>query len=216
MKVKWLGHAAFLITADDGTRVITDPYARQGDRLTYDDIAEAADIVLVSHDHFDHNNVAAVRGSPQVVKGAGSHTVKGIEFKGVAAYHDEAQGSQRGTNTIFCFTLDGIRVCHLGDLGHALTAQQMADIGQVDVLLIPVGGVFTIDAAAATQVCERLNPRVVVPMHFKTPKCTFLTGAVEDFTRGKPGVRAMEGTEVELKKGELPSAAEIVVLHHAQ
>ena len=215
MKVKWLGHAAFLITSQGGTRIITDPYERQAG-LTYDDMDEAADIVLVSHDHFDHNCVAAVRGSPQVVRGVGARTVEGIELTGMATYHDEAEGAQRGPNTVFCFTVDGIRVCHLGDLGHMLTEEQVAQMGQVDVLIIPVGGVFTIDAAVATRVCERLNPRVVVPMHFKTPKCTFLTGAVEDFTKEKPEVRVMEGAEVELRREDLPAATRIVVLQHAR
>jgi len=216
VKVKWLGHAAFLITAQDGTRIITDPYAPQGDRLTYGDIGEAADIVTVSHDHFDHNNVAAVKGKPQVVKGARSHQVKGIEFKGVATFHDTASGSQRGPNTVFIFTVDGIRVCHLGDLGHLLTDGQMAEIGPVDVLFIPVGGVFTIDPPAATQVSEKIKPKVIIPMHFKTAKCTFPNFGADDFVKGKPRVKKLDSSEVEFKKEGLPAATEIVVLKHAR
>ncbi len=115
MKIKWLGHASFLITSDSGIKIITDPY-ETGGGLSYGEIKESADIVTVSHDHFDHNNVAAVPGNPQVVKGTAE--VKGIEFKGISTYHDEAKGGQRGKNTILCFEVDGIRVCHLGDLGH--------------------------------------------------------------------------------------------------
>lgn len=216
MKVRWLGHAAFLITAQDGTRIITDPYAPQGDRLTYADIGEAVDIVTVSHDHFDHNNVAAVKGKPQVVKGAGSHKAKGIEFKGVATHHDTASGSQRGANTVFCFTVDGIRVCHMGDLGHTLSDRQAAEIGQVDVLLIPTGGGPTIDPAAATQVAEKLKPKVIIPMHFRTARCTFPPSDEDDFAKGKPRVRKVDSSEVEFKKEGLPSATEIVVLKHAR
>ena len=111
MKVKWLGHASFTITSDAGIKIITDPYAT-GDNLSYDEIKESADIVTVSHGHFDHNNVAAVSGSPEVV--SGSTQVRGIKFKGIPSYHDMAGGSQRGNNVIFCFEVDGVNVCQIG------------------------------------------------------------------------------------------------------
>ncbi|MCK4698521.1 MAG: MBL fold metallo-hydrolase, partial [Dehalococcoidia bacterium] len=112
MKVKWLGHASFLITSDDGIRIITDPYITGGD-LGYAEITETADIVTVSHDHFDHNNVSSVRGSPEVVS-KGTVDVKGISFRSVSSCHDEEGGKLRGENTIFCFTVSGVGVCHLG------------------------------------------------------------------------------------------------------
>lgn len=214
MKVKWLGHASFLITSEEGTRIITDPYAT-GMGISYGEIKEAADIVMVSHEHGDHNNAAAVSGSPQVVKGAGVQEAKGIQFKGIASFHDDAEGSQRGPNTIFCFTVDDVKLCHLGDLGHHLSEQQVADIGDVDVLLIPVGGFFTIDAAVATQTTEKLKPRVVIPMHYSTDKCAYPISGVDDFLKGKANVKRMDASEVELTKSELPSATEIVVLKHA-
>lgn len=214
MKVKWLGHASFLITSEEGTRIITDPYAT-GMGISYGEIKEAADIVMVSHEHGDHNNAAAVSGSPQLVKGAGVQEAKGIQFKGIASFHDDAEGSQRGPNTIFCFTVDDVKLCHLGDLGHHLSEQQIADIGDVDVLLIPVGGFFTIDAAVATDTTEKLKPRVVIPMHYSTDKCAYPISGVEDFLKGKVNVKKMDASEVELTKSELPSATEIVVLKHA-
>ncbi|MGB2799072.1 MAG: MBL fold metallo-hydrolase [Dehalococcoidia bacterium] len=214
MKVKWLGHASFLITSEEGTRIITDPYAT-GMGISYGEIKEAADIVMVSHEHGDHNNAAAVSGSPQLVKGAGVQEAKGIQFKGIASFHDDAEGSQRGPNTIFCFTVDDVKLCHLGDLGHHLSEQQIADIGDVDVLLIPVGGFFTIDAAVATDTTEKLKPRVVIPMHYSTDKCAYPISGVEDFLKGKVNVKKMAASEVELTKSELPSATEIVVLKHA-
>ena len=164
MKIKWLGHAAFLITSDSGTRIITDPY-KPADDLKYGKIGESADIVTVSHDHFDHNNAAAVKGSPRVIKG--TTEAKGIKFKGIPTHHDEAGGKQRGNNIIFCFEVDGIRVCHLGDLGHPLDDKQVAEIGKVDIVLTPVGGNFTIDARVATEVCDKLTPRVIIPMHYR-------------------------------------------------
>jgi len=209
MKIKWLGHASFLITSDSGTRIITDPYIC-GSGLRYDEIKEAADIVTVSHDHFDHNNVASVGGNPQVVKEPTE--VKGIKFEGVPTYHDASGGSERGNNTIFCMDIDGVRVCHLGDLGHPLSDQQAANTGKVDVLLIPVGGFFTIDARVASEVCDKLNPRVVIPMHYKNEKCDFPISGVEDFLKGKERVSKPDSSEVELKAEALPAETEIVVL----
>jgi L-ascorbate metabolism protein UlaG (beta-lactamase superfamily) len=214
MKVKWLGHASFLITSEDGIRIITDPYAT-GMGISYGDIKEAADIVTVSHEHGDHNNVDTVLGNPLVVKDAGNQEVKGIPFKGIASYHDDAGGSQRGPNTIFCFTVDDVKLCHLGDLGHQLSKHQVGDIGEVDVLLIPVGGFFTIDATVAGDITEKLKPKVVIPMHYSTDKCAYPISGVDDFLQGKANVKKMDTSEVELKKSELPATAEIVVLRHA-
>ncbi len=123
MKVKWLGHSAFVITSDTGIKLITDPYATD-DRLSYGEIKESADIVITSHDHSDHDNVASVRGNPEIVRG--TTEIKGIKFRGIPTYHDEAKGQQRGKNTIFCFEVDGAKVCHLGDLGHTLGDKQIA------------------------------------------------------------------------------------------
>jgi L-ascorbate metabolism protein UlaG (beta-lactamase superfamily) len=216
MKVKWLGHACFLLTSESGLSIMTDPYTAGVYGLDYAPPAETADIVTVSHDHADHNNVAAVKGSPQVVRGAGSHEAKGIQFKGVATAHDQSSGKERGANTIFCFALDGINVCHLGDLGHDLSDQTVAAIGDVDVLLIPVGGNFTIDAALANRVCQKLAPKVVIAMHFKNARCPgFPVAGVEEFTRERQQVKTIEGSEIELKKGQLPTATETIVLRPA-
>ena len=165
MKIKYLAHASFLITTDDGTRIITDPYAT-GDELDHGTIDESADIVTVSHDHFDHNNAAAIKGNPQVVRNTAM--VKGIAIQAIPSAHDESGGSQRGENNIYCFEVDGIRVCHLGDLGHLLTDDQVAAVGKVNVLLVPVGGYFTIDAEAAQTVSEQVWAPVIIPMHYKT------------------------------------------------
>ena len=214
MKLKWLGHACFLITSETGLRIITDPYP-QGSGLSYSPINEAADIVAVSHDHFDHNNLSAVSGKPEVVTGSGTKTAKGIQFKGIATHHDESQGKERGSNSIFCFTVDGIMLCHLGDLGHGLSREQIAEIGNVDVLLVPVGGFFTIDAKVASKVCDDLKPKVIVPMHFKTPKCDFPIAGVEDFLAGKKNVKTLNASETEFKADKLPETTEIVVLQPA-
>ncbi len=212
MKIKWLGHASFLISSDSGVRIITDPY-EPNDKLRYREINESADIVTVSHDHFDHNNAAAVKGNPQVVKG--NAEVKGIEFKGTSAFHDNTGGKDRGSNTILCFEVDGVKVCHLGDLGHGLTADQAAAIGAVDVLILPVGGFYTIDATVASNVAEQLKPGVVIPMHFKNNQCDFPIAGVEEFLRGKKDISQPDVSEVELKAGKLPEATQIIVLKPA-
>jgi L-ascorbate metabolism protein UlaG (beta-lactamase superfamily) len=212
MKIKWLGHAAFLITSDDGTRIITDPY-ETSPGLKYGKINETADIVTVSHNHTDHNNTAAVRGSPKVVRN--TVEIKGITIKAVPTAHDDKGGSERGGNMVFCFQVDGVRIVHLADLGHPLTDTQVADIGEVHVLLVPIGGTFTIDARAAQKVCDRLGPRVIIPMHYKNDKCSFLSGGVEEFIRGKTNVTRVDGSEISLSLPDLPTGPQIMILKSA-
>ena len=212
MKIKWLGHSSFLLTSEKGTKIITDPYTTGGG-LSYGEIKESADIVTVSHEHGDHNNAAAVGGKPVVVKGSVSQDIKGIKIKGFQVFHDESKGKERGTDTIFTFAIDKFRVCHLGDLGHLLGEQEARDIGPVDVLFIPVGGFYTIDAANATKVCDQLKPKVVIPMHFKTPKLAYPLAGVDEFLKGKKSVKKETGNEIEVKA--LPTATEIWVLQPA-
>ncbi len=212
MKIKWLGHASFLITSDTGLKIITDPYEVGGD-LSYGQIKESADIVMVSHDHADHNNVATVQGNPKVV--IGMVEVKGIKFKAIPTYHDAAGGEQRGRNTILCFEVDGMRLCHLGDLGHQLSDNQVAELGKIDILFIPVGGFYTIGAKVATQLCDRLKPKVIIPMHYKTAKCAYPITGVEEFLRGKKEVSHLDASQVEFKPGQLPATTQIIVLKPA-
>ncbi|MBI5966975.1 MAG: MBL fold metallo-hydrolase [Deltaproteobacteria bacterium] len=217
MRVKWYGHSAFLITSDKGFKIITDPYEPGGfgGAIGYGKIPDKADVVLVSHDHADHNYIQGLPGRPKVIKGTGRHRINDLEIRGLASYHDECQGSERGENTIFCFILDGLQICHLGDLGHVPTEKEAKQIGPVDLLLMPVGGVYTIDPSQANQTAERLNPRVIIPMHFKTSQCGFPLENVEEFTKGKLSVRVINGSEVEMKKESLPKALEILVLKPA-
>jgi L-ascorbate metabolism protein UlaG (beta-lactamase superfamily) len=211
MKIKYLAHSSFLITSGGGVKIITDPYT-PGGGLKYQPIKEAADIVTVSHEHGDHNFTNAVSGNPVVLRDSGE--VKGIKFKAVPAAHDETDGSQRGKNMLFCFSVDGVTVCHCGDLGHVLTPAQVKALGKVDVLLVPVGGFFTIDAKTAAKVCEQLKPSVIIPMHYKTEKADFPIATIEEFTKGKMNFSFINSSEVELTAGKLPHAPQIVVLQH--
>lgn len=217
MKIKWYGHAAFLITSDQGVKIITDPYesGAYGGQLSYGKINDQADIALISHDHADHNDPKSLPGSPQIVKGSGSKTFQGIPIKGISTYHDPSKGSERGTNTIFTFPVDGIQVCHLGDLGHILSEKELTEIGPVDILLIPVGGYFTIDPKEATRVAEQIQPKVLIPMHYKTEKCGFPIAPLEDFLKEKPKPNRPGGSEATFQKSTLPQKMEIVVLEHA-
>jgi L-ascorbate metabolism protein UlaG (beta-lactamase superfamily) len=217
MKIKWYGHAAFLITSDQGTKIIIDPYepGAFGGQLSYGKIKDQADIVLTSHDHADHNYTKDLPGAPQIVKGSGSKTVKGISMKGISTYHDPSKGSERGANTIFTLKMDNIQLCHLGDLGHLLSDKELLEIGPVDILLIPVGGFFTIDPKEATQVAEQIKPKILIPMHFKTEKCGFPIAPVEDFLKGKTNIKRPKVSEATFDKATLPQQMDIVVLENA-
>jgi L-ascorbate metabolism protein UlaG (beta-lactamase superfamily) len=214
MKIKWLAHSAFLITADSGTRIVTDPY-KTSERHQHAEFCEAADIVTVSHGHGDHNNVAPIKGNPLVLDKAGE--IKGIKdqslkIKAVMTAHDDAGGSKRGSNIVFCLNVDGVDICHCGDLGHLLTEAQVRAIGKVDVLMVPVGGNFTVDAAAATKVCEQLKPRIILPMHYKTEKIGLPISGVDDFLKGKSDVTRAAGSEIGVRADNLPASTRIILL----
>jgi L-ascorbate metabolism protein UlaG (beta-lactamase superfamily) len=217
MKIKWYGHSAFLITSDEGIKIIMDPYepGAFGGQLSYEKIKDQADIVITSHDHGDHNYTKDLPGTPQIVKGSGSKTIKGISIKGIPTYHDLSKGSERGTNTVFTLKIDNIQLCHLGDLGHLLSDKELAEIGPVDILLIPVGGFFTIDPKEATQVADQIKPKILIPMHFKTAKCGFPIAPVEDFLKGKVNTKRPKTSEINFDKKNLPQQMEVVVLEHS-
>ncbi|MFC2065882.1 MBL fold metallo-hydrolase [Chloroflexota bacterium] len=213
MKVKWLGHACFLITTDSGIKIITDPYeAGYKGVIKHGPVRESPDIVTISHQHGDHNYTGDLQGNPEVVQGAGTHLIKGIELVGIACYHDRVSGRERGDNTIFCFTVDGFRVCHCGDLGHPLDDSTLHSLGHVDILIIPTGGpaaTFELDEAIA--MWEKLQPGVVIPMHFRNEKCSFPKYGVEDLIKLRPMAVQAGKSETEFTAGQLP-AGQIIVL----
>ncbi|HHU49663.1 MAG: MBL fold metallo-hydrolase [Caldicoprobacterales bacterium] len=211
MKIKWLGHSCFLITSSAGVRILTDPF---DSTVGYKVPEVEADIVTTSHDHYDHNYVKAVKGEFVHLHTAGQHNVKGIEITGVDTFHDEAGGSKRGNNIVFTFLVDGIKICHLGDLGHILTDGQLEQIGQTDILLLPVGGTYTIDYMQATELATIMNPRLVIPMHYKTPVMNFNIDGVDKFLDNKVSVQSLDSPELEVSLDSLHSLAEVVVLDY--
>jgi|UniRef100_A0A7V5XZH8 L-ascorbate metabolism protein UlaG (beta-lactamase superfamily) len=217
MKIKFLGHAAFLITTKDNIKIITDPYKSGafGGAVGYKPITEEAHIVTISHEHDDHNHYQTIKGNPQILKGAGEKEISGIKFVGIEVYHDISKGKERGKNVIFLIQADGLRLVHLGDLGHQLTNEEKKKLGEIDILFIPVGGYYTIDADEAGEIVEFLEPKITIPMHFKTPVLDFPIALVEDFLVGKKNVKMLNVSEVEVSKETLPKEREIWVLKPA-
>lgn len=209
--LQWFGHAYFLIS--DQIKIAIDPFK---DLEGYPNPQVSAEVVLVTHEHFDHNKTEVVSGHPQIIRGFGQRSVKGIEFTGVKTYHDESKGSKRGENTIFVFELDGIRFAHCGDLGHLLSDQQVKEIGRVDVLMIPVGGYYTIDARQAWTNVEKIKPKIVIPMHYKQPFMgkNFPIEKVDVFLAGKKNVSRLDKNVLILEKDKLPLETTIYVLSY--
>ncbi|MFL0195849.1 MBL fold metallo-hydrolase [Clostridium sp. WILCCON 0269] len=213
MKIKWFGQACFMITSENGSKVLIDPFNKM---LGYKLPEIQANIVSISHNHSDHSNINAVKGSFVHINGPGRFLKDGIEIKGVETFHDKVSGSKRGNNTIYNFRIDGIDVCHCGDLGHILSSNQIEEIGNVDILLLPVGGLVTINALDANEVMKQLNPTVVIPMHYRT-KALGLLGCmfskVEKFI-SVSGLKVKECGELELNKENIKNYSGIVVLKY--
>lgn len=211
MRLHYYAHSAVHLTGQDGASIIIDPYA-QSSFLRYEPRFDRADIVVVTHEHGDHNNVAAIPGGPQVVRGGGTQTVHGLTFTGIPSYHDRQQGAQRGPNTIVVFEMDGLRIAHLGDQGVELDAGQYAQLDGVNVLLAPVGGGPTLEPEQVWELVSRVRPNAMIPLHYKTPSVELPIAPRETFLAGKPAVRRVEGAEVEFTAATLPEPIEIVAL----
>jgi L-ascorbate metabolism protein UlaG (beta-lactamase superfamily) len=208
--IKWHGHACFEVK--DSVTIVTDPH--DGRSIGLKPPSAKADIVLISHKHFDHAD-----GLPYVKKNGtvvidkpGNYEVMGVKITGVLTYHDESRGTKRGPNTAYVFEVEDVRFCHLGDLGHVLSEDQARSLRPVDVLMIPVGGTFTIDARQAEKVVEMLSPRLVIPMHFKVPRLNLPIAGVEAFVARKENVERMPSNSYSISKEALPSQPKIVVL----
>jgi L-ascorbate metabolism protein UlaG (beta-lactamase superfamily) len=204
MKIKWNGHASFTITSDNGTVIVTDPYDpdEYGDELTYTVVGDSADGVLVSHEHPDHSYVQGLPCSPTVLKGSGE--INGIAVSGIKTFHDDSGGAKRGPNTVFRFAIDRMSICFLGDLGHILSPEQMTAIGRVDILFLPVGGTYTLDASMAARSARTIGPRVVIPMHFKTEKCRFPIAGVHEFLARMEKIKTLNMSEIKVDLNDLP------------
>lgn len=212
MEITWLGHSCFRLRSREAA-IVMDPCDK---RTGYSIGKPAADIVTVSHDHPAHSNVDAVAGSPRVVRGPGEFEISGVLIMGVQTYHDGEEGKERGKNTAYVVETEDIRVCHLGDLGHVPTAAQAEELSGVDVLLIPIGGNCTISAAAAVETVSLLGPRIVIPMHFRTPASKGELDAPDRFLKEMGSQKAFEERQPKLSatKSTLPSETHVLVLDY--
>ncbi len=192
--------------------VITDPYPPD---LGYSLGEPTASIVTVSHQHAGHAYIAGVGGNPRLITGAGEYEIGGVLILGIATYHDDERGGKRGKNTVFIIEVDEVSICHLGDLGHVLTARQVEDIGDVDVLLLPVGGVSTLNAPMAAEVVRQVEPKIVIPMHFRTPALTGGLEPVDKFLK-EIGVKEVKTqSKLSVSKSGLPASMQVFVLDYA-
>ena len=207
MKLRYYGHSCFLMTFSDGTSLVTDPF---DETVGYPLCECRCDAVLTSHDHFDHNHVSSLKGSPVRVCEPGRARVGGVEIMGVESFHDDCRGAKRGKNVMLRVEGDGLRLVHLGDLGHLLTPGQIAALGPVDVLMIPVGGVYTIDSRQAFQTMQAVSPRMTVAMHFKTPVNGFPMMDASEFLRLTAA--ASLPREIEITRQTLESLPHAAVL----
>lgn len=219
----WYGQSCFMLESANGTRVVMDPVAANMGYLPPADLH--ADAVTISHDHPDHSNLALLQGKPRVFRGLTADKkgwvkiadkVKDITIRSVGVYHDQQHGTDFGLDTVFIFETGGVRIAHLGDLGHPLTDQQISAIGSVDVVLVPVGGGSTVDAQTATYVVDQIRPRLmVIPMHFKTDVSTSKDLApIDAFLSGRPNVRREKSNRIAITGWRYKPSAEVVVLDY--
>ena len=213
MNITWYGQSCFKLQSKD-TILITDPFDK---KIGLKPPFGAADIVTISHDHYDHNNFQTIKGEPFLVDGVGEYEIKRVTIKGIESYHDDKKGQERGLNTIFVIEMENINICHLGDLGQKnLSDSQLEKIGNIDILFIPVGGVFTLDWRDANNIISQLEPRLIIPMHYKIPGVTgdlLKLDNVDSFAK-EHGVLPKDAIEkLNIKKKDLPQdKAQIVIM----
>lgn len=201
MKLEWIGHACFRMTALDGTTVITDPY---DESVGIAMLPLCADLITMSHEHHDHNETCMIKGQPVIVHGGELAAVGSVTSRAAASYHDDAQGAKRGRNFIRIFEIDGLKVVHMGDQGCMPDEDVLEAIAGADVMMIPVGGTYTVDAQGAKAIVEAAKPVCVVPMHVKTKRCPYPIAPMTDFltVMGAQSVSAYEA--IELAEDHLP------------
>ena len=212
MLIRHIGHAEFLIELEEGLRIVTDPYDAS---CGYPVERLQADAALVSHHHHDHDAVDNLTGNPRLLDQAGSFTLSaGAKLTAVRGYHDDAQGAKRGETLLFLLEAEGLRIEHLGDLGDGLTEEQLRILKKPDVLLIPVGGFFTIDAKKAKETADALEARIVIPMHYRTAyTASWPIGPVDDFLSLYEASDVQQGGQVlRVTRGDLECHPRVVVL----
>lgn len=212
MDITWLGHSCFRIKGKEVT-VITDPCHPS---LGYSLGKLQADIVTVSHFHPGHSYTEAITSEFKQVKAPGEYELNGIFITGIATWHDAVQGEKLGKNTAYLLEMDGMALCHLGDLGHLPSAEFIEDVGDVDVLFVPVGGVSTIGASTAAEIVRRLTPKIVIPMHYKTAALTKELEPVDKFLKEVGVKEAVSQAKLSVSRANLPNSTQVVILDYTR
>lgn len=208
MDITFLGHACFRIRGSQAI-IITDPFPAN---IGYTLGKQTADIVTVSHAHPNHANAEGVGSGYRLVKGPGEYDIAGVLMLGITTFHDAVKGQSRGKNTVYTMEMDGINLCHLGDIGHVLTDQQMEEIGSVDILMVPVGGVNSLTASMAAETVRKLEPKIVLPMHYKTAKTNRDLEPVESFLKEMGVSLAEPKPKLTVNKNNLPLVTQVTIL----
>jgi L-ascorbate metabolism protein UlaG (beta-lactamase superfamily) len=215
MNIQYYGHSCFKIVTkpagrgQDDVTIFMDPFDKSfGLRPPQG----SADLVMVSHDHHDHNNIEALKGEPAVIDIPGEYSVKGINIVGLRSYHDNKNGEERGQNTIFILETEDMRICHLGDLGHDLDEKQMEKINGLDILMIPIGGKYTIDGKKAVDIVKKIEPKVVIPIHYKINGSTMDVDDEKKFCAEMGNCPKEKVTKINLKKKDLEEKNMEVIL----
>lgn len=213
MEISWLGHSCFQLRGKNVT-LVTDPFSPQqgpvqGEAPRLGKIT--ASIVTVSHNHAGHNNVMGVNGNPRVVRGPGEYEISDVLITGVASYHDDKKGQEYGRNTIYVIHMDDLVICHLGDLGHVLREEQLEEVADADVLLIPIGGEHTINVTQAAEIISQVEPRIVIPMHYRAGGGD-VPGPLDKFCREMGAETLNAQPRLVVTRSSLPAETQVVVL----
>ncbi len=207
MEISWLGHSCFQLRGKNVT-LITDPFSPQ---LGHSLGKISASIVTISHNHPGHNYTGGVNGDPRIVRGPGEYEISDVLITGVASYHDNKHGQELGRNTIYIIHMDDLVICHLGDLGHVLQEEQLEEVADADMLLVPIGGQHTINAAQAAEVISQIEPHIVIPMHYSPPTGD-APNPLDKFCR-EMGIEAINPQpKLSITRSALPAETQVVIL----
>lgn len=210
MIITWLGHSSFLLEDSNGFKILTDPFDTS---IGYEVFKGEVDVVTISHGHFDHNYKANINSEKtRIIEDVGSFSVENVRINGTHSFHDNAQGTKRGNNIIYTIEMEGLKLCHLGDLGHILSQDQLNQIGNVDILLIPIGGNYTINAKEAYKLTNIIKSNIVIPMHYKTPDLSFPLDGLEYFIKYMKKAEGIKGTSFSISKEDIENFDEDLII----
>ncbi|UCC60205.1 MAG: MBL fold metallo-hydrolase [Dehalococcoidia bacterium] len=210
MEITWLGHSCFRIRGKEAT-IVTDPFDKT---LGYPVKKPTASILTVSHQHPQHSFIAGVTGNPKIVSRPGEYEIANVFINGITTFHDADRGESRGKNTVYVIQIEEVSICHLGDLGHVPTAEQIEQMSSIDVLMVPVGGGTTIGATEAVETISLLQPKIVIPMHFKTEVISMDLAPVEPFLKEMGVKEIISQPKLPVSRSSLPADTGVVVLDY--